>query len=322
MKEIKAKTSRLNITDKTVMVSVDFHRIGNSRRLAVNQYHVDADKTMTRASKRLLKSEELKAISRFDGNVRSYIASKALPSMFKQGFWIVPNSLVEEVDAQLVAYSEQRKPLVDAFVAAYPGLMEKAKELLKGTFSESDYLSEADVRDQFTFSWRYVSFGVPVELEAIKEEVYKREQEKAVAHWDSATTEIQQMLRASMQDLVGHMNERLTPTEDGKAKIFKASTIDNINEFLTTFEARNVTDDKELAALVEKAKGLTHGLDAEKLRTDEELRKAMQIGMNNIKAELDTMVVLKPGRKIRYDDTEAEVAPKGAAEAVAELEVA
>lgn len=312
-KEIKAKTSRLNITDKTVMVSVDFHRIGNSRKLPISQFEVDAEKEMIRASKRLLKSNELKAVNRFDGNVRSYIASRALPSMFKQGFWIVPNQLVEELDAQLVEFSEQRKPLVEAFVTAYPQLMAEASTLLRTTFRESDYLSEGDVRDQFRFNWRYVSFGVPAELEEIKAEVYKREQDKAIAHWDQATNEIQQLLRASMADLVGHMVERLTPTEDGKAKIFKGSMIENITDFLKTFEARNVTDDTELAELVAKATSLTKGLEADKLRTDEELRKAMQIGMNNIKAELDTMVIVKPGRKIRYDEDETTAAPEGAA---------
>lgn len=304
--KIKARTKRVNITERTVMLSVEFHRIGNSRRLPSSQFEVDADKQMVRASKRLLASNELKVVSRFDGQVRDYIASRALPSMIKGGFWLVPIELLEQLDAKLEEFALARQPLVETFVQAYPELMKDAEEKLRGVFNESDYLSEEDVRKQFAFSWRYVTFGVPEQLEAIKEAVYKREQEKAAEHWEQATEEVQNLLRAAMADLVEHMVERLAPGADGKPKVFKSSTVDNIVDFVKTFDARNVTGDAELKQLVDKARSLMAGVDAEAIRTNDDLRAKMMLGMASLKQSLDGMVITKPARRIRYDEAKPE----------------
>lgn len=312
--KIKGKTHNLGIADKALMLSVEFHRLGNTRRLRNSQFQVDADPKMVRASKRLLDSDELKKISRFDGEVRDYIARRALPSMFKGGFWMLPIPMLDEVDAQLEKFAEDRAPLVEDFVKAYPALMDEAATLLRGTFNTSDYLTEDEVRRQFGLSWRYVSFGVPEQLEAIKKEVYDREQAKASAHWETATEEMQNLLRAAMADLVDHMVERLETGKDGKQKIFKASMIGNIMEFINTFDARNITEDAQLKELVKKARDLTEGVDAETLRTDEQLRAKLKIGMSGLKAKLDEIVVVKASRKIRYEEDEA---PSGAAAAAA-----
>ena len=314
---LKKKTKRLDITDRTVMLSVDFHRIGNSRRLPKGDFSVDADKSMVRANKQLLKSAELKAISRFDGQVRDYIATRALPSMFKGGFWVVPIDLLEQLDAKLTEFAAERQPLVDGFVEAYPGLMEAAKESLRGIYRESDYMSEDQVREEFKFSWRYVSFGVPEQLEAIKESIFEREKEKAIAHWESATSEVQNLLRASMQELVEHMAERLEPAEDGKPKVFKETTVGNLHEFIEMFDARNVTDDAELKALVDKAKGLLEGVDGTSIRSNFEIAEKMKAGMAELKTSLASMVIAKPTRKIRYDDEEGETAAAPTAAATA-----
>ena len=112
--------------------------------------------------------------------------------------------------------------------------------------------------------------------------------------------EIQQVLRAAMAELVKHMRDRLKDGPDGKPLRFKESTVSNLVEFLGTFDFRNVTDDAELKVLVDRARAIVAGVDAEALRTTADLRARVQQEMADLAAELDTMIVKKPGRKFRF----------------------
>jgi hypothetical protein len=308
----------VNITERAVMIALDFKKLGNSKRLSDGQFEVEADKAMVRASKKLLDSAELKAISHVDSGVRAFLKIRALPSLFKGGFYLIPIPLVEEVEARLTEFAKLRKERVETFVEAYPELMKEAKKLLKGVFSGSDYLTPDDVRAQFGFEWRYINFGVPAQLAKIREELYAKEKDKAAKHWAQATSEMTTLLRANMAELVEHMNDRLEPGEDGKPKTFKASTIDNLNDFLKNFDARNITDDKELKSVVMKARALVKGIDADKLRSNEELRAKMKTGMKGLRKQLDKLVVIKGKRKIRFAEdgsgAKAPAAGEGGAE--------
>jgi hypothetical protein len=73
-------------------------------------------------------------------------------------------------------------------------------------------------------------------------------------------------------------------------------------DFLGTFDFRNVTDDAELKALVEKARETLAGVSADDLRTTAGVRAKVQLGMADLAAELDTMIVKKPGRKFRFNE--------------------
>jgi hypothetical protein len=73
-------------------------------------------------------------------------------------------------------------------------------------------------------------------------------------------------------------------------------------DFLGTFDFRNVTDDAELKSLVEKARETLAGVSADDLRTTVGVRAKVQQGMADLAAELDTMIVKKPGRKFRFNE--------------------
>ena len=58
----------------------------------------------------------------------------------------------------------------------------------------------------------------------------------------------------------------------------------------------------ELKTLVERAKGLLSGVSAKDLKTAAQLRNNVRAGMDDIAAQLDTMIVRKGARKFRLDD--------------------
>jgi len=267
-----AEPAGLNIHDpgvdlarKTVCIKVRLSTMGNTRKVSTSQIEADADKDLLRVSKRLLTSPELRAISRFDGEIRRYLYNICLP--FEIGIHLLPIAALETVEERLRRFAADRVELVSAFLAVYPALCQDAAKRLRGLYNPADYPPLDEVTREFGFSWQYVSFGVPDQLKGISREVWEQEREKAAQRMAEASSEIQQVLRQSMADLVTHMAERLKEGPDGKPLKFKQSTVSNLVEFLSNFSFRNVADDQELQSLVTRARELLQGVGADGLRT-------------------------------------------------------
>jgi hypothetical protein len=292
----------MDLAKKTVCIKVSLSTMGNTRKVSTAQIEADADKDLLRVSKRLVDSAELKAITRFDGEIRRYLYSICLP--FEIGIHLLPITALEMVESRLRQFVVDRKQLVQAFLSAYPGLCQNAATRLRGLYNPTDYPAVDEVGREFGFSWQYVSFGVPEQLRGISREVWEQEREKAAVRMAEASTEIQVVLRETMAKLVQHMADRLKEGPDGKPLRFKETTVENLVEFLMNFEFRNVTDDNELQALVSQARDLMQGVTADDLRTTGDLRSKLQQGMTGIAAQLDTLLIRTGGRKFRFDEEE------------------
>jgi hypothetical protein len=289
-----------DLAQRTVCVKVRLGRLGNTRKVSNSQVEVDTDKSLIRVSKHLLDSKELRAVANFDGEVRRYLYDTCLP--FEAGIHLCPFALLEQTEAKLRDFAARRQELVAAFLSAYPALCKEAAQRLRALYNPGDYPPVEYVEQQFTFLWQYISFGVPEQLREISTKIWQEEREKAAQVMAEAGQEIQQVLRAAMAELVKHMRDRLQDGPDGKPLRFKESTVSNLVEFLGTFDFRNVTDDAELKALVDRARTIVAGVDAEALRTTADLRSRVQQEMADLAAELDTMIVKKPGRKFRFQE--------------------
>ena len=292
----------VDLARKTVCIKVRVSTMGNTRKVSTSQIEADADKDLLRVSKHLVDSAELKAIGRFDGEIRRFLYNICLP--FEIGIHLLPVAALETVEHRLRQFAEDRKRLVGAFIAAYPSLCQDAAKRLRGLYNPADYPPVDDVAREFGFSWQYVSFGVPDQLKGISREVWEQEREKAAQRMAEASAEIQHVLRESMAKLVQHMADRLKEGQDGKPLRFKETTVSNLVEFLTNFEFRNVTDDVELQTLVAQARHLLQGISADDLRATGDLRGKVQQGMADIAAQLDTMLTKTGGRKFRFDEEE------------------
>jgi hypothetical protein len=293
----------VDLARKTVCIKVRLSTMGNTRKVSTSQIEADADKDLLRVSKHLLDSAELKAIGRFDGEIRRFLYNICLP--FEVGIHLLPISAIEAVEQKLRQFAEQRQELVKSFLVAYPALCQDAAKRLRGLYNPADYPPASDVEREFGFSWQYVSFGVPDQLKGISQEVWQQEREKAAQRMAEASSEIQQVLRATMAKLVQHMAERLKVGADGKPVRFKETTVSNLVEFLANFEFRNVTDDAELQGLVNQARTLLQGVDADDLRSTGELRARVQAGMEGLASQLDTMLTKSGSRKFRLDEEDA-----------------
>ncbi len=289
-----------NLAQKTVCLKVHLGLLGNSRKVSNSRVEVDADKQLIRVSKTLLDSVELQVIKTLDGEVRRYLYDTCLP--FESGIQLVPLPQIETVEQKLREYAQKRLELVDAFIGAYPRLCEQAAARLRTLYNPNDYPPVDIVRSHFAFSWRYVSFGVPGQLKEISARIFEDEREKAARMMAEASSEIQQVLRAALAEMVEHLRDRLADQADGKPQRIRESTIQKLRHFLDTFDFRNVTDDRELRAQVEKARQLLSGVSTDAIRNTAELRARIKDGMAEIAGRLDTMVADRVGRKFRLDE--------------------
>lgn len=288
-----------DLARKTVCIKVQRSRLGNSRKVSTSQVDVDTDKSMLRVSKRLFDCPQFKAIVNFDAEIGRYLETVCLP--FEKSVHLCPLQMLEQVDSRLKQFADERPKLIEAFVQAYPELCDQAPSRFRALHDPADYLPLDRVRAAFTFSWRYISFGVPEKLREIAPSLWEDERNKVAQLMTEAAAEAQQVMRAAMAELVEHLAERLQDGPDGKPARFHKTTVSKLLDFLDSFDFRNVADDTELKTLVDRARALMQDVTVKDLKSAVQLRDHVRAGMSEIAAKLDTMAVYG-GRKIRFDE--------------------
>lgn len=289
------------LDDKSVLLVVEFHKLGNTRKVNPNQITVDADKSMLHVNKSLLDSPEYDAIKKHDGQTRAWLMTRALPSLFKEGVYRVPNQLVADVDGYLGRRKVQRDQLVTEFGKAYDERVKEAMKRLNGLANVNDYLDADDAESRFGLRWSYLTFATPDSLKNLKSGLFEREKAKIEKMVAEATEEIKLVLREQMRALVNRMITQLTPAVDGKRKKIYDSLTGNVEDFLSTFSARNLADDSELQELVTKARDVMRGIDPEILRNEDDTRQIVKDGFEQINKQLDQMIVDKPTRRFDFE---------------------
>jgi hypothetical protein len=146
---LQIQETGVDLARKTVCIKVRLSRMGNTRQVSTSHIEADADKDLLRVSKHLVDSAELKAIGRFDGEIRRYLYNICLP--FEIGIHVLPIAALEQVEQRLRQFAVDRTELVKAFLAAYPSLCVDAAKRLRGLYNPTDYPSGEDVAREFGF---------------------------------------------------------------------------------------------------------------------------------------------------------------------------
>jgi hypothetical protein len=259
---------------------------------------------MLRLSKHIIDCKEYQEIKKLDGTIRSAMKKLALPSILKNGTYLIPVELVEKIDTMVETYAKERSDLVTAFINGYDANVAASLARLGSLGKPDEYTTVEQVQGAFYVRSRYVDFGIPVTLSKINKEIFEREAQKAEQSWSEASKLVQDALCAGLADLTDHLVERLSGSTDGKPKVFKASSIDNINEFISTFDIRNITNYEELKVVVDKAKSVLNGVAPSALRENSDLRKKVLGGMTAVKSSLDTMMKDRPKRVVSFKEEE------------------
>ena len=286
-----------NILDRAVLLSLTISRFGISKKVNINEIEADADKALLKVSKRILDSPEYDAIVKADSAFRGLLGELALPSMFRAGVYAIPLGLLDRIDSKLERYIVQRKLLVAAFGRVCGEQLRATSERLR-SLGDADLPEVDSILSKFQVEYRYVSTAPPAKLATIRADIFARESAKAHADVESMVDEVKRVLRGAMRDLCSHCADKLKAKPDGSSQIFRDSLVGNIRSFLDTFRERNIADDADLAGIVSEVEGLLSGVTPDSLRSDADLREAVQGAFAGFAQTLDTMLVDAPRRKI------------------------
>jgi hypothetical protein len=298
---------------RTVVLVLTISGIGNRRKVNLDAINITAKNDKQKAqqqiddqwlgvTKKLFDSEELDEITSIGNEARQWVENRALPSHIKKGVYLLPIDFIEETNTKLKEFEARRKPLVEKMIRRLDEHKAEAKARLRDLFDEDQYPTPNQLRAAFSIRWRFVYVDSAKNLEAVSKEIYEEERKKAEASWAETRETIKQLLRTQLSEMVNHLVDKLKTDTDGKVKIFRESSIGKMEEFLGTFDARNIVNDQQMKILVDKAKSLIKTADVERLRTDKSVRDYVRHGFETIKVLLDPMVVDKPHRRIIVED--------------------
>ena len=340
--EVKREKKARNLVDRAVFVSIKLGKPGASKKINSDRISFDSesveekddildgwmhpgeqagensdadegniddikarkhvDRKMISVSKKLIDCREYRAISTLDGKVKAYVKSRCTSSLVRNGIFLLPLALINEVDKKMEEFKTKRVELVEEYGSVYSKRVAEALERLGPEGDPSDYPAWEAIFPMFTFDMQYLSLQAPTVLGNINEKIFEREQEKVAGQFRSAVEMSLQSLRVGMAELVGSLADQLAANPTGKKKSVRKVSVEKVVDFLRVFDARNLADDTALADLVKKAKGLLEGADMQSLRTDDAIRDQVAKGFAEIKESLSTMIVEKPSRAITFDD--------------------
>lgn len=288
-----------DLARKTIPLVVTFKEFGNTRKVPTSHVQTKVlDKTLIKVHKMLLDSKAMLAVRSVKWEVGGYLDSVCLPFPGLRGARLAPKTMIAEITAELDALHAKWDAAVNEFVAAYPGLLEKAEQQLGPEFNRLDYPKPKLVRAKFGFEFNFTNFGVPGELKEISKEIFRNESKKAQRVMRDAATEGMVMLRQTLAEMVNRLADSLSdePTPAGKRRGLHKTTVDKLNGFLDRFSKMNVVGDVDLAKEVERARKLIGGKSVEALKTTDGVRQEVRTGMEKIGKRIESMIETMPSR--------------------------
>jgi hypothetical protein len=231
---------------------------------------------------------------------KAWCLERCMPSFIKSGVFVVRLDMVQAFEAHLAAQNKRlAAELIPAFKRAYPAQVQQAEQRLKDQFDIRDYPDASLFDTAFGVEWGWVTFGVP---ENVPADVRARELKKLQEKMLDAEKEIRAALRESFNDLLAAAVERLKVAPGEKPKVFRDSLLENFTQFFDTFKAKNLMDDRELEAVVEKARTVIAKVTPDALRERSTVRQKTVAAFEQVKAEVDKLVASAPSRRFRLDE--------------------
>jgi hypothetical protein len=129
-----------------------------------------------------------------------------------------------------------------------------------------------------------------------------QEQQRQAEEIKDMGVQIKSALRFGLKNLIDHLVDRLTPHQNGNRKLFAATSVTKVVDFLDLFSARNVCNDTELALLADQAKDILAGQTPDSLRENEDIKAVVAKRMSVVKDQLDKLLHDMPKRAINLDD--------------------
>jgi hypothetical protein len=294
------------IAEESIVIEIHIRQPGFTKKIDANDFldrngnkgKVESD--ILHVHQDLIDKRHVKNLMDHRQSLLDYIRSWQVPGGMLTpggGQFLVPLAAQEKIYAKIEEFGAERQGLLDKFAESWDTIVEEAKKKRGVFFDDGDYPSFKSIRDRFTHDFRFISNKVPDELKKLGLEIYQKEFDKQMLNCATAASEIQAALREGFLGLIEHFTDRLGVDEEtGKPKRFNEKRITDIREFLETFQARNLTNDTQLAALCEKAQTLIEGVDAATIRSNADARASLKQAFDDLTTATNELIGTKTRR--------------------------
>jgi len=297
-----------NILDLTTCLLLRFHKTGLIRKGNIAKIQTIANKQHLGLNKKILESENYDHMLLIARDVRRYTMKRQVPgSPFSEGTHLIPSPLVDELNEKITNAEQGYNKFADAFICEYANLVEEAKTQLKDQFDQSNYFDVAtlegrnQLRNKFWVERRWFDWS-PSNSSKVSKAIAYQEQQRQAEEIKDMGVQIKSALRFGLKNLIDHLVDRLTPHQNGNRKLFAATSVTKVVDFLDLFSARNVCNDTELALLADQAKDILAGQTPDSLRENEDIKAVVAKRMSVVKDQLDKLLHDMPKRAINLDD--------------------
>jgi len=233
---METTTGYENLFSKGCLVQLSIGVLGIRKQLsesekALLQKRQTAGRSATSSGKNIIDKKWLEKINRNRNEARVYLKSMSTPFPIA-GIAFISFEGVAKVDERMKGYEQRHNELVEELADKRNWIVARmeAREDLRviedgqevgSLYNRKDY--PKDLREHFSFGWRFVMMEAPGENSLLDPELVKREREKFLQVMEEAREMGVAALRGEFKALLENAVERLTGGEDGKRKIFKES---------------------------------------------------------------------------------------------------
>ena len=292
----------LGKTKDCIFITTHFSMgIGRMRQIRHIEVETTADKSQLRHQKQLIDSEELDEIRSQDGYLTRHLNSKSC--RYSEATRFLPKSELEKVYRAMEAYRTIRRPeLVAKFMKTYRELeavdFEPLRIALGDQFDRGDYPKSNEVEAGFSFTFTLRPVG-EINLAGLPDFIVAMELEKEQQIRLAAVIEWRDTMRFAGQKAVETLFEALKPQPDGKRRRLVDSTVENLQEYLNTYNTRDLAGDTEYQqTVIEPLKAIMKGVTMDKIRHSENLKAYIVKQVGEVKQNA-SLLVQATGRKFR-----------------------
>ena len=300
--EPPAVDAAVRLRRETTALRLSFHWLGTRKSLSHSQRSEAARPfaaagDFLSAGKKLLDTTHprFRQVTAVRHRAQAYVQGMSLPYP-EPGIRLIRRDDLDEVQCRLTELEQELSEQATKLDEAYAELQASARQQLGRLFASSDY--PASLKEEFGMSWDFPSVDPPDYLRRLSPALYREEAARVAARFDEAARLAEQMFLAELNDLVGHLSERLSGQGDGKPKIFRDSAVENLTEFFERFRRLHVGGEDQLDEIVSRAEAALLGVDAQQLRDAPRLRRRMVENLAEIHHALDEQLVDQPRRKV------------------------
>ena len=290
------------LQSETTAVRMKIHWPGVRKTLSQDQNRqaagtFAADTKSLSTSKKLFDTSHpaFRAATAVKSQASDYWKSVTLPYV-EPGMRLIHRRDVASFNVHMTTVRAELAEAVEQIEEAYDELVDQARVRLGDLFDPDDY--DANLQRLFGIEWDYPSCDPPEYLLRVSPQLYYSECARVQRRFDEAVKLAEQAFADELEQLVGHLAERLSGDDDGSPKVFRDSAVANLMEFFDRFQRLNIRSDDQLDRLVADARGIVAGVAAQDLRDQPGMRRRISSELSRVEASLEGWMTDRPRRSI------------------------